>query len=166
MTVSAVALAGQAAGSSRATATRQAALDSRLLVQLNALRAHHGLKPLRLSRRLGAAADRHSLEMARDGYFAHESANGSSFWKRVAHYYPATGYRSWVVGENLLWQSPDLNAREAIKLWMGSTSHRENMLSRAWREVGVSAVRVESGSGPFQGTTVTLVTVDFGARAK
>lgn len=161
----AVALAGPAAGG-RATATRQAALDSRLLVQLNALRVRHGLEPLRLSKRLDAAADRHSLEMANDGYFAHESANGLAFWKRVARYYPATGYRSWKVGENLIWQSPDLNAPEAMKLWMASPPHRENLLARSWREVGVSAVRVESGSGPFQGMTVTLVTVDFGARSK
>jgi uncharacterized protein YkwD len=165
LTVSAVALAGPAAGS-RATATRQAGLDGSLLVQLNALRARHGLAPLRLSPRLSAAADRHSLEMARDGYFAHESANGSAFWKRVQRFYPTTGYRSWAVGENLLWQSPELNAPEAIKLWMASPPHRENLLSRAWREVGVGAVRVESASGPFQGLTVTLVTVDFGARAK
>ena len=47
LTVGAVALAGPAAGG-RATATRQAALDSRLLVQLNALRVRHGLEPLRL----------------------------------------------------------------------------------------------------------------------
>ena len=145
---------------------RQTALDSRLLVQLNALRAQHGLRPLRLSHRLGAAADRHSLEMANDGYFAHESPNGSAFWKRVERFYSSTGYRSWKVGENLIWQSPDLNAPEAMKLWMASPPHRENLLSRSWREVGVSAVSVERGSGAFEGMTVTLVTVDFGARAR
>ena len=165
LTVSAVALAGPAAGS-RATATRQARLDGSLLVQMNALRARHGLRPLRLSMPLNAAAEDHSLEMARDGYFEHESADGTAFWKRVERYYPAAGYRSWVVGENLVWQSPDLSAPEAMKLWMASAPHRANLLDRDWREVGISALRVESGSGPFQGMTATLVTVDFGARTK
>ena len=165
LTVSAVVLAGSAAGGT-ATATRQSALDGNLLVQLNALRAKHGLRPLRLSRRLSAAADRHSIEMAKDGYFAHASANGTAFWKRVERYYPSAGYRSWIVGENLLWQSPDLDARQAMTLWMDSPSHRANLLGRAWREVGVSAVQVQSGTGTFAGMTVILVTVDFGARTK
>src|SRR5205823_4144326 len=84
--------------------------------------------------------------------------------KRVERFYSSTGYRSWKVGENLIWQSPDLNAPEAMKLWMASPPHRENLLSRSWREVGVSAVSVERGSGAFEGMTVTLVTVDFGDR--
>jgi uncharacterized protein YkwD len=163
--VSAVALAGPAAGS-RATARRQARLDSSLLVQLNTLRARYGLRPLRLSQPLNTAADRHSIEMARNGYFEHESADGTAFWKRVERFYSAAGYRNWVVGENLVWQSPNLHAPEAMKLWMASPSHRANLLDRAWREVGISALRVESASGPFQGRTVTLVTADFGARTK
>jgi uncharacterized protein YkwD len=104
--------------------------------------------------------------MAKDGYFAHESANGSAFWKRLKRFYPSAGYRSWTVGENLLWQSPDLDAAQAMKLWMASPSHRDNLLSRRWRDVGVAAVRVESGSGPFRGRTVVLVTLDFGARTR
>jgi uncharacterized protein YkwD len=44
---------------------------------VNRTRARHGLARVRRSRSLARAADAHSLEMARGGFFAHESANGS-----------------------------------------------------------------------------------------
>ena len=158
-------LAAPAAGD-RAVASRERTLDKQLLTQLNAVRREHGLRKLTISGHLNAAADGHSLEMAYDGYFDHASRNGTSFWKRLERYYPASGYRHWEVGENLLWQSPELTAPEAIKLWMASPPHRQNMLDRDWREVGISAVRVESGSGPYKGLTAILVTLDFGTRTK
>ena len=155
----------RAAGPTRVSSAMRA-LESRVLVDLNRVRVQHGLVPLRSSSRLGAAAAQHSREMARVGYFSHDSADGGEFWRRIARFYSSSGYRSWSVGENLLWSSPDVDAENAVKMWMGSPEHRANILNRSWREVGLSAVHSESAPGTYHGLGVTIVTADFGARAK
>jgi uncharacterized protein YkwD len=153
------------AGPARA-ATALRALESRVLVDINRVRAQHGLAPLHLSPRLNAAASQHSREMARVGYFSHSSADGGAFWRRIARFYPSSGYSSWSVGENLLWSSPDVDAPGAVKMWMGSPEHRANLLNRSWREVGLSAIHSDSAPGAYHGLGVTIVTADFGARQK
>jgi Uncharacterized protein with SCP/PR1 domains len=47
--------------------------------------------------------------MAAKGYFEHESADGTAFWKRIQHWYGSSGFGFWSVGENLLWSSPDVD---------------------------------------------------------
>ena len=143
---------------------RPAALESGVLDQLNAIRAQHGLGPLRLNTALSAAAAQHSREMGADGYFRHESADGSAFWKRIARYYASRHYGFWSVGENLLWSSPDVGATRAMELWMHSPEHRANILSPRWREIGVAAVHLASAPGSYKGLPVTIVTTDFGVR--
>jgi len=152
------------ASADRSSATQQKALDRQLLVQVNALRARHGLRPLRLSRGLSAASARHSLQMAGRGFFSHSSADGTAFWKRIQRLYPSKGFRRWTVGENLVWQSPELKAGDALRMWMASPSHRANLLSRTWREIGISVVGTPVAPGVYRGQTVMIATVDFGAR--
>jgi uncharacterized protein YkwD len=147
-------------------ASAMRALESRVLVDLNRVRVQHGLVPLRASSKLNAAATQHSREMARVGYFSHSSADGAAFWRRIERFYPSSGYRSWSVGENLLWSSPDVDAEGAIKMWMGSPEHRANLLNKSWREVGLSAVHSDAAPGTYHGLGVTIVTADFGARQK
>src|SRR5205823_2262255 len=100
--------------------TTLASLVSGLLRQLHAIRTDRGLVALRSNSRLAAAATEHSREMAEDGYFDHSSFDGTSFSTRIAHWYPASGYRSWAVGENLLWSSPTIDPAGALDLWMRS----------------------------------------------
>jgi uncharacterized protein YkwD len=139
-------------------------LESALLVQINALRRQHGLAPLRLNVRLRAAADVHSAAMANRGFFAHESPDGTIFWKRVARFYPPGSRNYWSVGENLLWSSPDVAPTDALKMWLGSPPHRKNLLTSRWREIGLSAIHVTSGPGVFNNAPVTVLTADFGVR--
>jgi uncharacterized protein YkwD len=153
-----------ATGTSMARA-HLSALESDLLGQINATRRHRGLRPFRLSLKLTAAANQHSVSMARKGYFSHDSANGGSFWKRIASFYGYSGYRSWSVGENLLWSSPEISPAGALRMWMNSPEHRANLLDRTWREVGLSAVHVSSAPGVYRGDEVTVVTADFGKRS-
>jgi uncharacterized protein YkwD len=68
------------------------------------------------------------------------------------------------VGENLVWASPDLNAREALALWLDSPPHRQNLLRAAWREVGLGAVHSLSAPGVYGGLAATILTADFGVR--
>ena len=111
-----------------------------------------------------AGCDECTQEMARLGYFSHDSANGAAFWRRLERYYGSKGRRYWSVGENLLWSSPDVDAAGALRMWMGSPEHRANLLKGEWREIGLSAVHVTSAPGAFNGLEVTIVTADFGVR--
>jgi uncharacterized protein YkwD len=148
-------------------ASAMRALETGVLADVNRIRSRHGLKRLRLSPKLTAAAMQHSREMGRRGYFSHDSANGAVFWRRIARYYGSSGYRYWVVGENLLWSSPDVDATGALKMWMRSPEHRANLLNREWREIGLAAVHLASAPGTFSGLQgVTIMTADFGARRR
>jgi uncharacterized protein YkwD len=145
-------------------AARIGSLEQGVLAQINVFRRSHGLAALRISTALNRAASQHSQEMARDGYFAHESADGSSFDKRVGRFYPSSRRTFWSVGENLVWASPDLDASGAMQLWLNSPPHRENLLTARWREIGISAVHVAAAPGAYGGQPVTIVTADFGVR--
>ena len=167
LAVCAIAGGGIAAGSAHATArteTSLRALNHKLLTAINGFRAAHHLVPLRESRALDRSARAHSLEMGRDGYFGHSSADGTEFWRRIAQYYRSRNYSYWSVGENLLWASPSVGAKRALALWIASPEHLRNLLTVRWREIGVSAVHVSGASGVFNGQAVTIITSDFGVR--
>ena len=88
--------------------------------------------------------------MGQMGYFEHESFNGGSFWKRIERYYPVRrGY--WSVGENIFWESPDTTGSSAVHEWMTSAPHRQNILAREWREIGIAAAHFDSAPGAFGG---------------
>jgi uncharacterized protein YkwD len=157
-------VASPAGATSERPATALSSLEQGVLADINALRRQHGLAPLRVSSSLSAAAKQHSSEMAARGYFSHDSANGSSFDRRIARYYPMGGSRYWSVGENLLWSSPDVDAGGALDMWWNSPEHRKNMLTARWREIGLSAVHVPAAPGTYGGREVTIVTTDFGVR--
>ena len=118
---------------------REKTLEAAIVTTINGVRSEHGLKPLAGSAKLAKAATQHTREMGVDGYFEHESFDSTPFWKRIARWYPSKNWRWWSVGENLLYSSPSLTARAAVEMWMNSPEHRANMLSRTWREIGVSA---------------------------
>jgi uncharacterized protein YkwD len=153
-----------AAPASRHGALHLSSLESGVLARLNTIRAQHHLTPLRLNARLTAASAQHSHEMAADGYFEHASHDGTIFWKRIAHFYPAGSFGYWSVGENLLWSSPDVDSAKALELWMNSPEHRKNILTARWREIGISAVHAAGAPGTYRGLEVTIITTDFGVR--
>jgi uncharacterized protein YkwD len=148
---------------SRAAGTERPAvqLEARIAARVNGVRGWYGLRPLRHSSGLQAAARSHSWDMVRQGFFEHDSANGLPFWRRIARFYRSRGFARWQVGENLLWSSRNVTAVQIVGRWMRSPGHRANLLSGAWRELGVGALR-----RAHRGHTVTIVTLDFGARAR
>lgn len=141
-------------------------LESELMAAVNTFRTARGQRPFRVSPRLHAAALRHSSEMARYGYFGHESPNGAPFWRRIAAYYPAAGYRSWEVGENIEYGQPGLAAAEVLQDWLASPAHRANLVSTRWRDAGIGAVSVTSAPGVYGGAPTTIVTLDLGRRRR
>jgi len=127
-------------------------VDRDVLQQMNQIRLAHHLTPLSLSSNLSAAALQHSREMLEDGYFAHNSANGTSFWQRIRSFYPEPRNGYWSVAENLYWTPGRATAAGGMKAWMTSPLHRQNILDPRWRQVGIAAV----GS---------VITADFGVRS-
>ena len=138
--------------------------DAAVIAQTNAIRKAHGLAALEVSAKLTAAADQHSASMGKSGYFAHESADGSAFWKRVEQYYPQGTASYWAVGENIIYGSPDLTVPDAMTAWMESPGHRENILSSDWREIGCASVHLDSAPGVYAGRKTVIITCDFGVR--
>jgi uncharacterized protein YkwD len=141
-------------------------LDRGLVGAINRARTARGLVPLRFSASLRAAATAHSRDMVRHGYFSHDSFDGTPADQRLGRYYSSFGYRLWQIGEALLWWSPDVDASRAVQAWLASPEHRAILLSPGFREVGVSALHATAAGGDFQGTTVTLITADFGVRTR
>jgi len=153
-------------GEGARTLSSRTALERSLVSEINALRASRGQPRLVVSQSLALAAKSHSRDMARTGYFAHESPNGRPFSERVRRFYRSAGFRTWRAGETLLWASPDVGAKQALVMWLKSPEHRRILVAPAWREIGLSAVHTPSGPRVFDRLEVTVVTADFGARTR
>lgn len=138
--------------------------EARLATTINAVRRSYGLHCLRIVPQLVDSAGGHSLQMARNGFFAHESLDGTSFFARIQHYFAARGFRFWSAGETLLWAPPTITANQVVARWLASPEHRAILLSRRWTVIGVGVVRSTHGPGVFQGQAVAVITADFGVR--
>jgi uncharacterized protein YkwD len=123
--------------------------EAGVLAAVNAARAAHGLRPLRLDPTLRSAARSHSTDMLRRNYFAH-----GAFAARMA----AFRVQGRQAGENLVWGAgPYGRAGAMISEWLASPEHRANLLSPVYSRIGIGLVR-----GTFQGTAgATVVTADF-----
>lgn len=148
-----------AAGASVKTAHKRALVRATLCV-LNVERKKRGLRPLRLNRKLSAAARGHSGAMAAKRFFSHNSLSGASFVARIRRTGYLRGVRSWNVGENIAWGSRSLGTPRAIgRAWMNSPGHRANILSRSFRAIGIGIA-----AGTPQGPRGATYTTDFGRR--
>ena len=103
--------------------------------------------------------------MVAKGYFAHDSLSGSPFWNRLEGYYTSKGFATGRWARICSGQLNPGNASSgSAEAWMHSPEHRANILSPAWREIGIAAVSVPSAPGTFEGLDVTVITTDFGVR--
>ena len=130
---------------------------------VNAERRARDLRILEPHEALTRAAQRHSDDMARRTYFAHESPDGTSVGDRArdAGYTPR-GLGRWQVGENIGWASGGrVTARRLMRGWMESPSHRRNLLTPTHREMGVGVAFGSPGEGRPEGVMATQV---FGSR--
>jgi uncharacterized protein YkwD len=127
----------------------------------NRERAAHGLPALRENARLRRAAKSHSGDMVAREYFAHDSLGGPDMAERIL----GTGYargRGWSLGENIAWGTGNLaTAAEIQRAWMNSPGHRDNILRREFREIGIGVAVGAPVGGGDDGATYTA---DFGVR--
>ena len=150
-----------AANASASQASKRALVRATLCV-LNAERARHRLRPLRLNHRLSTAAQRHSRAMARRNFFSHTSPSGASFVDRIRNTGYLSGARSWTVGENIAYGAGNSSSPRAIgRAWMNSPPHRANILSASFRSIGIGIAPGTPVGGGGGGTYTT----DFGRRS-
>jgi uncharacterized protein YkwD len=112
---------------------------------MNAVRAANGLPQLTVGYRLTRAARAHSVDMVRRGYFDH-----GAFVQRLRRF----GVRAPYVGENLAYGSRGLSASAVVQMWLTSPPHRQNLMDRSFRRIGVG----------LAGGSRRLVTADFAGR--
>jgi uncharacterized protein YkwD len=105
---------------------------------VNVQRALHDLKPLRPSRQLRVAAERHGADMVAHRFFAHVSPFAGALTDRARRAGYLAGARGWALGENIAWGEGDQAAPPAIvDAWMHSPGHRAVILDRDFTDVGI-----------------------------
>jgi uncharacterized protein YkwD len=144
---------------------RRPSLEAAVIRALNDVRSTQGLQPLHSSPSLRAAARGHSYAMLDNGFFGHESADGSAFSDRIRRYYTNRGWRTWSVGEALLAsQGLSIDATAIVKAWLESPPHREIILSPTFRDAGIGVLYAPAAPKAFGGADAVVVTADFGLR--
>jgi uncharacterized protein YkwD len=128
---------------------------------INAERAERGLSLLRRNAALERAAAGHAQDMVRHGYLSHNSRSGSTPEQRAAR----AGYRrtgpQWIVAENLGFTTGVRDPGFIMRAWLGSRVHRENLLGRRFRDVGVGI----APASPFGDAIGLTVVVKFGGQS-
>jgi uncharacterized protein YkwD len=105
---------------------------------LNHERSIRGLRKLRHDTKLSRAAAGHAGDMVAKHYFDHTSKSGASFVTRIKRTGWTRSRRSWTVGENIGYGEGTLGTpREIVKAWMHSAGHRQNILARQFKMIGI-----------------------------
>jgi uncharacterized protein YkwD len=100
--------------------------EQAFLSLINDHRGRNGVGALALQNQLGAAADRHSQDMAQKNYFEHSALES------VKNF----GYTHWsFIGENIY--AGSASASSAMDAWVNSADHNKNMLNGNYTEIGI-----------------------------
>lgn len=107
----------------------------------NRIRRSHGLLPLRLEKRLTAAAQKHAEYMAKNLKLDHRGPGEEMYHDRAR----AAGYAArWNTSSENIAEGPleFMDAAFTTQAWLESkVGHKDNVLSREWRELGVGVAR-------------------------
>lgn len=136
-----------------------AELEQQIHARINDERRNQGLSPLSWNSALSRIAGKHSRDMAKKKYFAHQSPEGYGFSDR----YQKDGYSCSIPVKNLIytgaenifqnnlydrivyvngvarhgWNSMQKIAETTVKGWMNSPGHKKNILTPHWRSEGI-----------------------------
>jgi len=122
------------------------------IIQLtNQQRAAAGLNTLNTDSRLSAAAQAKANNMFQEQYWDHFGPNGETPWMFISQ----AGYTYVYAGENL---AKGFRTAEGVhEAWMASPTHKENIMSVNYKDIGVAVV-----DGVLEGKETTLVVQMFG----
>lgn len=125
---------------------------SEVITQTNQERLAHGLPALNVSSKLSQAAAGKAQDMFINSYWAHTSPSGITPWVFILD----AGYDYVFAGENL---AKDFsNTSRMMQAWMDSPTHRANIISDKYSEIGIAVV-----PGNLNGEDTVLVVQMFGA---
>lgn len=124
-----------------------------LLTITNEYRKENNLPPLRLDSDLSQAATFKASDMFAKNYWAHIAPDGVTPWSFILN----SGYEYLYAGENLA--RGYSTAPDVVKAWMESPTHRANMLSKDYSDVGFAIA-----TGNLTGSDTVLVVEMFGTR--
>jgi uncharacterized protein YkwD len=119
----------------------------------NKYRQEHGVAPVIINKELSNAAQEKATDMLTKNYWAHVAPDGITPWSFIR----GSGYDYMYAGENL--GRGFTNAKDLVDAWMASPSHRDNMLSEKYKEVGFAVV-----TGNLTGSDTVLIVEMFGTR--
>lgn len=117
----------------------------------NETRRNLELPELATDPKLMQAAQAKAEDMFLNGYFAHTSPSGVAPW----HWFKTYGYNYRSAGENLAAHFTEAEDVEAG--WMASPTHRDNIVSDRYAEIGVGVAQ-----GMYDGYQTTFVVQMFG----
>lgn len=128
--------------------------STELLSLVNNERVSRGLGSLSINSELSVAASNKADHMFANDYWAHFAPDGTSPW----YFIKASGYNYLYAGENLA--KGFTNSGDTVNAWMNSPTHRDNILSPQFKDVGFAIKE-----GKLQGEDTVLVVEMFGARS-
>ncbi len=124
-----------------------------VIMLTNEKRAQEGLAPLKQNSTLSASAFEKGKHMLAQDYWAHVAPDGTEPW----FFFKQGGYSYRYAGENLARDFSDANS--AVEAWMASPSHRENILSTRYKDIGIAVVE-----GDLNGVDTTIIVQFLGTR--
>lgn len=117
----------------------------------NQERMAKGFASLNENPSLDRAANDKLADMLKDDYWDHKSKDGLEVWVFI----DKEGYNYSLAGENLA--KGFTSASNTVSAWMGSKTHRENLLNSEFKDIGIA-----TGNGRIGGQETTLVVQLFG----
>ena len=124
---------------------------STIISLTNQERSAGGLNTLNQNAKLTAAAKAKAENMFEEQYWDHFGPNGETPWQFIT----AAGYNYVYAGENLA--KGFRTSEGVVEAWMASPTHRDNILSKNYKDIGVAVV-----SGVLLGKETILVVQMFG----
>jgi len=129
-------------------------ITSEELINLtNQERKKNGLDELKLNPALVEAATQKATDMINKNYWAHTSPEGKTPWS----FFKSADYSYLYAGENLA--RDFINSEAVVQAWMDSPTHRDNILSSRYQEIGLVVI-----NDTFQGQETSLVVQLFGTQ--
>ena len=140
--------------SARSGASFRSSTERVVFKLLNEIRREHKLPPFTFSAALRKSAREHSSDMLARQYFEHNAPN-ETFDHRIRRF-----LNSSLVGENIAWGTGRYATPSGlVNLWMHSPKHRDIILMKSLRRVGLGVA-----VGSFAGSPdAAMATADFAA---
>jgi len=132
-------------GGSVGTSSGASAIENATLSMINAERGKKGLAPLVMRDDLHRVARAHSEDMAARDFHDHTNPDGESPWDRMR----AAGITFSSSAENIAWNDHPDQAAVAVRSWMESRGHRDNILNGGYTLTGLGVASDGAGGAYF-----------------